>query len=73
VEPVVRYEIYDQDSKKQEMEEKNSTVGVNWYGKGHSFKVGLNWVRTRYEDKASGRLINDNRKNVYQLQGQMYF
>ena len=73
VEPVARYEIYDQDSKKPEMAEKNSTVGVNWYGKGHSFKVGLNWVRTRYEDKASGRLINDNRKNVYQLQGQMYF
>ncbi|MEK6790556.1 MAG: porin [Deltaproteobacteria bacterium] len=73
VEPVVRYEIYDQDSKKQEMEEKNSTVGVNWYGKGHSFKVGFNWVRTRYEDMASGRLTNDNRKNVYQLQGQMYF
>jgi len=73
VEPVARYEVYDQDSKQRDMAEKDTTLGVNWYGKGHSLKVGLNWVNSRYETNASGKLTNDNKKNVYQLQAQMYF
>ena len=46
VEPVARYEVYDQDSNSTDKQEKTSTVGVNWYLKGHSMKVGLNRVST---------------------------
>ena len=73
IEPVARYEVYDQDSNSGNKKEKDTTVGLNWYGKGHSFKAGLNWVHTKYEDSASGKLANDDKKDVYQLQAQMYF
>ncbi|MBI5560135.1 MAG: hypothetical protein HY883_02540 [Deltaproteobacteria bacterium] len=73
IEPAVRYEVYDQDSNKSGMKEKSTTTGVNWYGKGHSFKVGFNRVTTEYEKNAVGRLANDDRKNVYQIQTQLYF
>ncbi|MBI5970217.1 MAG: hypothetical protein HY884_03600 [Deltaproteobacteria bacterium] len=73
IEPAARYEIYNQDSKQRDMAEKDTTLGVNWYGKGHSLKAGLNWVNTKYETFAGGRLTNANKKNVYQLQAQMYF
>lgn len=73
IEPVARYEVYDQDSNSADKSENDTTVGVNWYGKGHSLKVGLNWVHTRYEDNASGGLANDDKKDVYQMQAQMYF
>lgn len=73
IEPMARYEVYDQDSKSSDKKEKNTTVGLNWYGKGHSLKVGANWVHTKYENNASGRLANDDKKDVFQLQAQMYF
>lgn len=73
IEPVIRYEVYDQDSNKDDKQEKTTTLGVNWYGKGHSFKVGLNWAHTAYDASASGVLANDDKKDVYQVQAQMYF
>ncbi|MBI5827593.1 MAG: hypothetical protein HZB22_07700 [Deltaproteobacteria bacterium] len=73
IEPVARYEVYDQDSNSSDKTEKDTTLGVNWYGKGHSFKVGLNWVHTKYDINASGKLANDDKKDVYQIQAQMYF
>lgn len=73
IEPVARYEVYDQDSNSSEKKEKDTTVGVNWYGKGHSFKVGANWVHTKYDTNASGKLADDDKKDIYQLQAQMYF
>ncbi len=72
-EPVARYEVYDQDSNSSDKKEKTTTVGVNWYGKGHSLKVGLNWASTKYDKSASGYLANDDKKDVYQLQAQLYF
>jgi len=72
-EPVARYEVYDQDSNSSDKKEKTTTVGVNWYGKGHSFKVGLNWAHTEYEKSASGWLANNDTKDVYQVQAQLYF
>ncbi len=77
IEPVVRYEIYDQNSNAaagaDDTEEKDTTIGVNWYGKGHSFKIGANWVNSSYNKNASGYLANADKKDVYQVQAQLYF
>ncbi len=73
VEPVARYEVYDQDSNSSDKQEKTTTVGVNWYLKGHSMKVGLNRVSTKYDNSASGWLANADTKDTYQLQAQIYF
>lgn len=73
IEPVVRYEIYDQDSNSDDKQEKTTTLGVNWYGKGHSFKVGMNWAHTEYDKNASGYLSDDDIKDAYQVQAQLYF
>lgn len=73
IEPVARYEVYDQNSEASDMEEKTTTVGLNWYGKGHSFKVGGNWVHTDYDNSATGKLANDDSKDIFQLQAQVYF
>ena len=72
-EPVARYEVYDQDSNSSDKKETTTTIGANWYGKGHSFKIGLNWAHTEYEKNASGWLANDDTKDVYQVQAQLYF
>ncbi|MBI1912034.1 MAG: hypothetical protein HYS21_08525 [Deltaproteobacteria bacterium] len=73
LEPVARYEVYDQNSKSNDKKEKDTTIGVNWYGKGHSFKIGANWVHTKYENSATGKLTDDDKKDIYQVQAQMYF
>ncbi|MBI5238569.1 MAG: hypothetical protein HY887_09140 [Deltaproteobacteria bacterium] len=73
IEPAARYEVYDQDSSSSDKLEKTSTYGINWYLKGHSLKAGLNRVTTKYGEKASGRLTNDDTKTAYQLQVQMYY
>jgi len=77
VEPAVRYEVYDHDTKKDNQEEKVTTLGVNWYLKGHSLKVQANWVHHKYDSglvttgKDSTR--PEDTKDVYQIQGQFYF
>ena len=73
IEPVARYEVYDQDSNISDKQEKTTTVGVNWYLKGHSMKIGLNRVSTKYDNSASGWLANADTKDTYQLQAQLYF
>jgi len=76
IEPVVRYEDYDQDSKADSKGEKNTTAGVNWYAKGHSLKVGLNWIHTEYEKGASGKpdtASDETDRDIYQVQVQMYY
>ena len=73
IEPALRYEEFDQDSEKDDMKEKTTTIGANWYGKGHSFKVAFNWARTKYEESASGYLADDDKKDVFQVQAQLYF
>lgn len=72
-EPVARYEVYNQDSNSSDKKETTTTIGANWYGKGHSFKIGLNWAHTEYEKSASGWLTNDDKKDVYQVQAQLYY
>ncbi len=71
VEPVARYEVYDQDSNKDNKQEKTTTVGVNWYLKGHSMKIGLNRVSTKYDNGVKDFVTAD--KETYQLQAQLYF
>ncbi|WKZ33053.1 MAG: porin [Thermodesulfobacteriota bacterium] len=73
IEPVARYEVYDQNSNAADKDEKVTTLGVNWYGKGHSLKVGANWVRHEYGGNASGKLANADSKDLFQVQAQMYF
>src|SRR3990170_4654191 len=73
LEPVARYEVYDQDSNSSDKQEKTTTVGINWYLKGHSMKVGLNRASTKYDSSASGWLTNADTKDTYQLQAQLYF
>jgi len=73
IEPVARYEVYDQDSNSDDKQEKTTTIGVNWYLKGHSMKIGLNRASTKYDNSASGWLANADTKDTYQLQAQLYF
>jgi hypothetical protein len=73
IEPVARYEVYDHDTESTtDKEQKITTVGVNWYGKGHSFKVGANWVHEKF-DTAIKEVTNDDSKDLYQVQAQVYF
>ncbi|MEK7851793.1 MAG: porin, partial [Deltaproteobacteria bacterium] len=77
IEPVARYEVYDQDSNSANKKETDRTIGINWYGKGHSFKVGANWVHSEYEDNAKSDVgvkgVDADSRDVYQVQAQLYF
>jgi phosphate-selective porin len=70
---VARYEEYDQDSNLSDKKEKVLTVGANWYAKGHSLKIGANWAHTTFERQAGGRLAKDNKRDIFQIQVQLYF
>ena len=73
LEPAARYEKYDQDSSGNGKTEKVWAVGANWYAKGHSLKISANWVHTKFDRQASGWLAGDDKKDVFQLQAQLYF
>ncbi|HEY4706399.1 MAG TPA: porin [Thermodesulfobacteriota bacterium] len=73
LEPTMRYEVYDEDTNTDDSKEKSTTLGVNWYGKGHSLKVQANWVHTSFDDNASGKLTDDDSKDVLQVQAQVFF
>lgn len=81
IEPVARYEIYDQDTNApagaDDTEEKNTIVGLNWYGKGHSYKIGVNWVHSEFGKNAKSDVgvsgADTDKRDVYQIQAQVYF
>ncbi|MBE7414448.1 MAG: hypothetical protein HS130_04120 [Deltaproteobacteria bacterium] len=73
IEPAARYEVFDENAKAADRKERTMTLGVNWYGKGHSLKVQANWAHTRFESNASGALPNDKSRDILQIQGQLYF
>ena len=73
IEPVIRYESFDQDSNVNASKEEITTVGINWYPKGHTLKVSANLVHSEFEANADGYLVNDDSSNVFQVQGQLYF
>ena len=74
IEPVARYEIYDRDSNATtDKEDKITTIGFNWYFKGHSMKLGVNWAHTEF---GAGNLTGSTpstERDVYQIQTQVYF
>jgi len=74
LEPAVRYEVYDRDSNATtDREDKLTTFGFNWYAKGHSVKVGLNWVHTEFGTGNLSGTSPSTERDVYQLQTQIYF
>lgn len=73
IEPAVRYEVYEQDSNLPDKEQKVTTAGLNWYIKGHGLKLMANYVMTKYDRSATGFLAGDDKTNVFQLLGQLYF
>lgn len=76
VEPVARYEQYNRDTKAaagpMDKLDRVAIAGLNWYLKGHSLKLGANWVGTRL---GPGNAVTggDTTTNVYQVQAQLYF
>jgi hypothetical protein len=73
LEPVARYEDFDFDSNADDRGSKSWTGGVNWYLKGHSLKLSANWVRTKFEQQALGRLAVDDERDIFQFQVQFLF
>ena len=74
IEPVARYEIYDRNGNATtDKEDTIRTVGFNWYFKGHSMKLGVNWAHTEF---GAGNLTGtapSTERDVYQVQTQIYF
>lgn len=72
LEPAFRYAVYDNNSKLNDMTETETTIGVNYYLKGNSFKVSANWVHTDFDDNVREATLESD-KDVYQFQAQLYF
>lgn len=74
IEPVARYEIYDRNSNAAtDREDKLTTLGFNWYFKGHSMKLGMNWVHTEFGTGNLSGTTPSTERDVYQVQTQVYF
>jgi phosphate-selective porin OprO and OprP len=73
IEPAVRYEVYEQDSNRDETKQRVLTAGLNWYLKGHGLKIQANYVMTEYDRNAAGFLPGDDTQDIVQIQGQLYF
>lgn len=74
IEPVARYEVYDLDSKATtDRENTYTTVGFNWYAKGHSVKIGVNWQKSKFGSGNLGTPAQQDERDVYQVQTQIYF
>ena len=72
-EPAFRYEYYNKDSNKTDDDQTTTTFGFNWYPKGHSFKIGANYVVTTFGKGNSSKLTNDDNLSSFQIQSQIYF
>lgn len=74
LEPAIRYEKYNQDDNATtDKEDKIITIGFNWYFKGHSMKLGVNYMN---RETAPGNLTvpgGDDEQKVLQVQTQLYF
>ncbi|MEK6545320.1 MAG: porin [Nitrospinota bacterium] len=73
LEPAIRYEYYNKDSNKTDDNQTTSTIGFNWYPKGHSFKVSANYVVTTFGKGNSSKLAEDDNLSSIQIQSQIYF
>ena len=72
-EPAFRYEYYNKDSNKTDDDQTTTTFGFNWYPKGHSFKIGANYVVTTFGKGNSSKLTNEDNLSSFQIQSQIYF
>ncbi len=74
IEPVARFEVYDRNKNAAtDREDTYTTLGFNWYFKGHSMKLGVNWVQSEF---GPGNLTGTRpatERDVYQIQSQIYF
>ncbi len=74
IEPVARYEIYDRNSNAAtDREDTFTTLGFNWYFKGHSMKLGVNWVQSEFGPGNLTGTTPSTERDVYQIQTQIYF
>ncbi len=74
IEPAVRYEVYDVDSNATtDRENKYTTAGFNWYAKGHTLKIAVNWQRSEFGAGNISLAGQANERDVYQIQTQLYF
>lgn len=73
LEPAIRYEYYNKDSNKTDDDQTTSTIGFNWYPKGHSFKIGANYVVTTFGKGNLSKLAEDDNLSSIQIQSQIYF
>lgn len=75
VEPAVRYEVYDHDSKESDKKEQVLTLGFNWYPKGHSTKIQINYSHHSYDDGlvSTGGKYPEDSKDLFKVQAQFYF
>jgi phosphate-selective porin OprO/OprP len=72
-EPAFRYEYYNKDSNKTDDDLTTTTFGFNWYPKGHSFKIGVNYATTTFGKGNSSKLAEDDNLSSIQIQSQIYF
>lgn len=72
VELAYRYDEYDHDSLVTHNDERTHTYAINWYLKGHSLKLMVNYLNVKY-DKAIVETTDERDKDLVQIQGQLYF
>lgn len=73
-EPALRYEKFDRDTNAAtDKEDTITTAGFNYYLKGHSMKIGVNWVRTELGAGNLAAATADDKRDVVQVQTQLYF
>lgn len=74
IEPAIRFEEYDHNSNATtDKKDKITTLGFNWYFKGHSLKLGVNWARTKLGAGNVSPATGDDTNDLYQVQTQVYF
>ncbi len=67
VEPVLRYEIFEENKNLADATTTVLTPGVNWYVSGHDLKVAFNWSRYLYSADSAGGYGSSLNRNVFEL------
>lgn len=75
-EPALRYELFDHDRIENQgasgSKERTISIGANHYLLKHSVKWAYNFVHTRF-DPGVAEAANSRRRDIHQLQLQLYF
>ena len=67
VEPVLRYEIFEENKNLPDSTTIVITPGVNWYVSGHDLKFSFNWSRYLYSPDSAGGYGSSLSRNVFEL------